>query len=133
MQIQSVNYQPNFEGKVIGKGVMLLKDSHWDVPAGMDKNACIEIPDNLLNKMREMVKDKNYDVFISPNKNNTDFINVDANTSFENVQNGIQGRIKVNRNIFEAFPQAMQDAMDLFEEHLTDLKNKANFLKKESV
>ena len=133
MQIQSINCQPSYKGNLKGVGVMLLKDSHWDVPAGMDKNLCIEIPDNLLNKMRDMIKEKPYDVFISQNKSNSDFLNVDANTSFENVKKGIQGTIKVNRHVFEAFPQAIQDAMDLFEEHLVNLKLKKNLLTKESL
>ena len=133
MQIQPVNYQPNFNGKLVGKGIMLLKDSHWDVPAGMDKNICLEIPDNLINKLRLMVKEKPYDVFISPNKSNSEYLNVDANTSFEEVEKGIQGRIKVSKNVLEALPNAVQDAMDLFEEHLYDLKNKKNILIKESL
>jgi len=119
-------------GKLKGVGVMLLKDSHWVVPNGMDKNLCLELPDNLLNKMRQMVKDKSYDVFVSPNKQNPEFLNIDAGDSFESVQKGLQGRIKVNRNAIEAFPQAIQDAMDIFEEHLAGVK-KRKFLQKESV
>lgn len=116
MRIDSINYQPNCKGKLMGKGVLLLKDSHWDVPEGLDARTCLEIPDNLLNKIREMVKEKPYDVFVSPSKSNKDFLNIDANDSFEKVQNGIQGRVKVNRNALEALPQAVQEAMDIFEE-----------------
>ena len=132
MHVQPVTNQIASQGKIRGVGVMLLKDSHWDVPAGMDKSLCIEIPDNMLNKMRAMIKDKPYDVFISQNKN-SEFLNVDANSSFENVKKGIQGKVKVNRNALEAFPQAIQDAIDIFEEHLAALKIRENILSKESV
>ena len=128
MHIQPITNQPNYKGKLIGKGVMLLKDSHWDVPAGMDKNACLEIPDNLLNKMRDLIKDKPYDIFLSQNKKNPDFINIDAGDSFQKVQQGLQGKIKVRRDTLVAFPQAIQDAMDLFEDHLELLKKKKKFL-----
>ena len=125
MLIQPVTYQPNYKGKLKGmNGVMILKDSYWDIPAGMDAHYCFELPDNLVNKMRNMVKEKPYDVFVSPNKNNLEFVNVDADTSFENVEKGIQGRIKVARDAIMTLPKAIQDAMDLFEENLANLTSK---------
>ena len=115
MFVQPITNQPKFEGRLVGKGVLLLKDSHWDVPAGLDKYSCLEIPDNLLNKVRKMIKEKPYDVFVSPNRNNKELLDIDANYSYEAVKNGIRGQVKIARNAIEALPQAVQEAFDTFE------------------
>ena len=82
----------------------------------MDKYAYLKIPDNLLIKMKDMVKEKPYDIFISKNKNNPEFVNIDAGYSFENVKKGQQGKIKVRRDTLEALPIAIKDAIECFED-----------------
>ena len=119
MRVQSVTSQPNFSGKLTGKGVMILKDSHWDVPEGLDKSIFIELPDNLLNKLRDMVKEKPYDVFISKNKQDANFYNIAANKTFEEAEKIREYTVKVHSNaIKESIMDAINEAMKMYEKFI---------------
>ena len=116
MQIQPLN-QPNFKGNVY----FISNYSNRALPAlqtAFEK----EMP-----KLNKMIQNKNYNLYITQNKNNMNFFNIDANTSIEEVRKTPQGRVKIFKDAISAATEAAQDAIDLFEEHLACLKNKQKY------
>ena len=116
MQIQSLN-QPNFRGNVY-----ILNRSGKKASQAVQSAFEKELP-----KLENLMQDKKYNLYISPNKNNNALYNIDANTSFNKVKEAPQGRVKIFKNAIDAVTEAAEDAINIFEEHLAYLKNREKF------
>ena len=109
MQIQPVNYQPNFNGKVVfEKGITTNLEKYTSEP--------------LMKKFKEvadLVTEKPYDVFIMKDLQNDEFYSVAANKSIEEAKNIKEYSVKIKSNAFvDSVVSAAQDAMDMYEKYI---------------
>ena len=109
MQIQPIKIQPNFNGKVV------LKPNN-------KTNLTADISNNVWRSVKEvanMVSNKPYNIYISKNKENSDFYNVAANKSYKNAQKIKEYTVKVKSNIIaESLVDAAKDAMEMYEKYI---------------
>ena len=110
MQIQPVNYQPNFNGKVVfEKGTTTDMGKYTSEP--------------IVKKFKEvatMVSEKPYDIFIMKDLLNDEFYSVAANKSIEEAKKIKEYSVKIRANAFaDSIVSAAQDAMEMYENYIS--------------
>lgn len=108
MQIQPITNQPSFNGKVVyNKG---------------NGRETFYISRQLSIKFKEianLVKDKDYDLFVFENKQNPEFYDVAANKTLEQAKAVKEYTVKVKTDIMpESIVDAAKEAMDMYEKFI---------------
>ena len=110
MQIQPVNYQPNFNGKVVFEN-------------GTTTNMKKYTSEPLIKKFKEvatLVSEKPYDVFIMNDTQKDDFYSIAANKSIEDAKKIKEYSVKIRANAFaDSIVSAAQDAMEMYEKYIS--------------
>ena len=110
MQIQPITDEPKFRGKVV-------------FYKGRNRGLTDSIQQQISKKFEEinvLVQDKPYDIFISQNKQNPDFYDVAANTSYKKARNIKEYTVKINTGIMPAsIVDAAKDAMEMYEKYIS--------------
>lgn len=110
MRIQPVTQQPNFKGRVVFE-------------RGTTAELTKFMPDSLLQKIKtvaSIIQEKPYDMYISRNKQNSNFYNVAANKSFKEAEKIKEYTVKVRSDIFaESILDAAKEAMEMYEKYIS--------------
>ena len=108
MQIQPIANQPNFNGKFIFKEK--AENLNRFTPDALWRN---------FNKVRALVSEKPYDIFIWENKDNTDFYNIAANKSFKEAEKVKEYTVKIKANaLTESIVDAAEEAVRMYEKFI---------------
>ena len=109
MRTLPIKNQPNFNGKIVFE-------------KGTTETLTKSVSDSLWRKYDEinsLLAEKPYDVFISQNKQNSQFYDIAANKSFEEAQKIKEYTVKVQVDVIkDSIVAAAKDAMDMYEKFI---------------
>lgn len=114
MQTQPITYQPNFSGKLVFEKALSRETSGTNL-------------DSAISKVKMLVADKPYDIFVTRNEKHPGFYNVAANKSLKEAKSVKEYTVKIQASIMQAsFVDAAKDAIEMYEKYISKIvpKNK---------